>query len=125
MADHFAPLRTSNVALLTSYKRDGSEVGTPVGVGVVDGTVYFTTRAKSWKAKRIARDPHVTLAPCTKRGAVLGATVDGIAHRIPRAPYRTTFRYRFFTALYLLVYRDRPLDYQVTPPDPAPGDHRG
>ena len=56
---------------LTSYKRDGSAV--PVAVWIAplpDGRVGFTTDGGSFKAKRIRRNPAVTLRPCDLRGNV-------------------------------------------------------
>ncbi|GAA5047300.1 hypothetical protein HNP84_000398 [Thermocatellispora tengchongensis] len=117
-ADPLAPLRTSGVALLTSFRRDGTGVGTPVGISVGDGVAHFTTRAKTWKVKRMARDPRVTLAPCTKTGKVLGATVEGTARRLSDDEARMLrggFAYRFWTLVYRLVYRDVPVSYEVTP----------
>lgn len=38
------PLRTSRVALLTTYRRDGRGVDTPVGIQVGGDQAFFTTR---------------------------------------------------------------------------------
>jgi uncharacterized protein len=76
----FAPLALSHTALLTTFRRTGEAVSTPVSVALDDGRAYFMTAADSGKAKRLARDPTVTLAPCTVRGTVIGATVAGQAH---------------------------------------------
>jgi uncharacterized protein len=75
----FAPLAVSGTALLTTFRRSGEAVSTPVSVALGDGRAYFVTAADSGKAKRLARDPNLTLAPCTRRGRVLGATVRGRA----------------------------------------------
>lgn len=112
------PLRTSTVALLTSYRRDGRRVGTPVGMTIRDGYAYFTTRSKTWKVKRIANNPRVTFAPCTRRGNVTGATVEGSARPI-RAEEATQLRggvrHRVWVLIYRIVYRDRPISYEFTP----------
>jgi PPOX class probable F420-dependent enzyme len=78
----FAPLRTSRVALLTSFRRNGQGVGAPVDILVAEGKVYFTTRLSTGKAKRIANNPEVTLAACTRRGKITGPTIDATAHRL-------------------------------------------
>jgi hypothetical protein len=78
----FTPLRASRVALLTSFRRNGHGVGTPVDIAVLDSKVYFTTRLSTGKARRIASNPEVTLAPCTQRGKVTGPTIAGVAHRL-------------------------------------------
>jgi hypothetical protein len=57
--------------LLTTRKRDGSTVPTPVWiVDLGDGTVGFTTEASAGKVKRIRNFPDVTLRSCDRRGAV-------------------------------------------------------
>ncbi|GAA2613490.1 hypothetical protein GCM10010399_50430 [Dactylosporangium fulvum] len=112
------PLRTSNVALVTSFRRDGRGVGTPVGITVRDDRAYFTTRAKTWKVKRIGNNPRVTLAPCDKRGRVLGETVECTARRITEEHARELrggAEYRIWRLIYRVVYRDVPVSYEVLP----------
>lgn len=110
------------MALLTSYRRDGRGVATPVGIRVDDDRAYFTTRAKTWKVKRMANDPRGTLAPCTKRGRVLGnldeVLVEGTARRLDdaeAAPLRCGFEARLWTLVYRVFYRDVPVSYEVRP----------
>ena len=68
--------------LLTSFRRNGQGVGSPVGAVVADGKMHFMTPASSWKARRIANNPRVTLALCTFQGNVLSPVVEGLAHRL-------------------------------------------
>ena len=70
-------LRRSSTALLTTYRRDGRPVATPVSVAIHGVRVYFVTAADSGKARRLARRAEVTLAPCTLRGEPLGPAVQG------------------------------------------------
>jgi PPOX class probable F420-dependent enzyme len=72
MLDQF--IRQRN-ALLTTYKRDGTAVGTPVHVAVEDGRAYIRTYGKAWKWKRVRHTPGCELAPCTARGRVTGPAV--------------------------------------------------
>jgi PPOX class probable F420-dependent enzyme len=112
------PLRTSKVALLTTYRRDGSPVGTPVGVTLRGEHAHFTTRSKTWKVKRIARNNRVTLAPCSRTGQVRGSTVAGTAQRLSAAESRSLHgnaRYRIWVLVYRVVYRDSPVSYEFTP----------
>lgn len=76
----FTPLERSSTALLTTFRRSGGGVATPVSVAVTDGHAYFVTAATSGKAKRLANCGAVTLAPCTVSGTPLGANVTGQAH---------------------------------------------
>jgi uncharacterized protein len=57
--------------LLTTYKRDGAAVSTPVWwVDMGDGTFGFWTSSASGKAKRLAHTERVTIQPCNMRGVV-------------------------------------------------------
>lgn len=73
---------SSHTVSLTSFRRNGQGVGTPVGMRAVDGKLYFMTPASSWKARRITHTPHVRLALCTFGGKVLSPAVDGVARRL-------------------------------------------
>jgi hypothetical protein len=78
----FSKPGAGQIALWTTFRRNGQKVGTPVGTMTADGKVYFMTPTASWKAKRIANNPHVTLAPCTFQGEALEPTVEGVARRL-------------------------------------------
>ena len=75
----FGPLESSKTALLTTFRRAGEAVGTPLSIAVADGKAYFVTASDSGKARRLAGNPEVTLAPCTVGGKVTGDTVAGRA----------------------------------------------
>ena len=64
---------------ITTFKRDGTAVSTPVWVAADNGTLLVHSEAKSWKVKRIRRNGHVRIAPCNMRGTVHGETVDADA----------------------------------------------
>ena len=84
----FAPLRASNVMLLTTFRRNGEGVGTPVTVNVLkDDKVYFTTWSTTYKVKRLANNPQVTVAPSTRMGKPIGTTINGIARRMTDAEW--------------------------------------
>jgi PPOX class probable F420-dependent enzyme len=65
----FAQQRT---ALLTTYRRDGRPVGTPVHIAVDGDRAFFRTWDTAWKFKRLRRNPRVTVAPSTVRGTPTG-----------------------------------------------------
>jgi PPOX class probable F420-dependent enzyme len=81
-------LRRSRTALLTSYRRNGQQVATPVSISLAGGRAYFVTAVDSGKARRLAHDPRVLLAPCTVGGERLGADVPGRARRLERGARR-------------------------------------
>jgi PPOX class probable F420-dependent enzyme len=72
-------LAAGKYLLVTSYRKDGTAVPTPVWV-VLDGDrLAVWTPAESYKVRRIRRDPRVRLAPCTMRGEATGPEVTGTA----------------------------------------------
>ena len=80
----FAALRGRKYALLTTFKRDGTPIPTPVWFGVgEDGRMYVRSEAKVGKVKRIRNDPHVRVAPSTMRGKPTGPTTEGRGRVLP------------------------------------------
>jgi uncharacterized protein len=75
----FGPLERSKTALLTTYRPGGEPVGTPLSIAVANGKAYFVTASDSGKARRMADNPDVTLAPCTVSGKITGEAVAGRA----------------------------------------------
>ena len=88
----FGPLESSKTALLTTFRRGGEAVGTPLSIAVVGDRAYFVTAGDSGKAKRLAHTARVTLAPCTVAGKVTGDTVGGRARRLDPAERRRAAR---------------------------------
>jgi PPOX class probable F420-dependent enzyme len=65
---------------LTTYKRDGTSVATPVWVVSDDGQrLLVWTGADTWKAKRLGRDGRVLVAASDARGNVKGEPVSATA----------------------------------------------
>lgn len=64
---------------ITTFRRDGTPVSTPVWCAGEDGTVLVFTEAASGKVKRIRHDPHVRIAPCSARGKPRGDPVEADA----------------------------------------------
>jgi PPOX class probable F420-dependent enzyme len=65
--------------LLTTFRRSGDAVATPVWV-VRDGSMLLLwTQERTGKVKRIRHTPRVLLQPCTFRGRPLGEPVTGTA----------------------------------------------
>ncbi len=73
------PIRRARCVALTTYKKDGTPVTTPMWVAVDGNRILTTSDFDAWKLKRIKRDPRARLAPCTIRGRVTGEFVDGQA----------------------------------------------
>jgi uncharacterized protein len=75
----FAPFIHQRTILLTSYRRDGTPVGTPVSIAVAGDRAYVRTWDTAWKVKRMRRNPVVAIAPSTWRGKVTGPAVSARA----------------------------------------------
>jgi PPOX class probable F420-dependent enzyme len=58
--------------LLTTYKRDGTPIGTPVNIAVDGDRAFVRTFDTAWKLKRICNRPEVEVAPSTWRGSPTG-----------------------------------------------------
>jgi PPOX class probable F420-dependent enzyme len=56
--------------LLTTFKRDGSAVSSPVWITGTSGSYVFTTGDKAWKTRRMLRNPSVHVQVCDMRGRV-------------------------------------------------------
>jgi hypothetical protein len=72
-------LDRSWTVLLTTYKRDGSAVATPVNLAVEGDHAYFRSYDKAWKTTRIRNNSAVELAPCSVRGKPRGPSVHARA----------------------------------------------
>jgi PPOX class probable F420-dependent enzyme len=77
--DEIARLSTGSYLLVTTFRRDGTAVPTPVWT-VRDGeSLLVWSAADAGKVKRIRRDGAVRLAPCDLRGGPTGPEVAGHA----------------------------------------------
>jgi PPOX class probable F420-dependent enzyme len=95
---------------LTTYRKDGTGVATPVWFAVEGDELYVWTRSDSWKVKRLRRDDRVTVTPCDVRGRVAeGApSAEGTARLLDEADLKKVRRAlsRKYTWQFWLV--DRP-----------------
>jgi PPOX class probable F420-dependent enzyme len=57
---------------LTTFRKSGEPVVTPVWYVILDGKLYVRTGTGTGKAKRIRNNPRVLLAPATVRGKKVG-----------------------------------------------------
>lgn len=55
---------------LTTFKRSGEGVSTPMWIGRDGVELFVWTPADSWKVKRVQNDPRVLLAPSNRFGKV-------------------------------------------------------
>jgi uncharacterized protein len=73
---------------LTTFRKNGAAVNTPVWFAEKDDKLYVQTRNDSGKYKRIRNDPRVKIAPCTMRGKVTGPEFAGKASILPGGQWK-------------------------------------
>ena len=64
---------------LSTYRKNGAEVATPVWFAAADGKLYVFTAGDSGKVKRLRSSPRVRVAPSDARGYVRGPSHAGNA----------------------------------------------
>ena len=91
---------------LTTFRRSGEPVHTPIWCTCLDGRVYVRTAGSSGKVKRIRIRPDVLLTPCDMRGRVSGGAEETAAHAVvldcsaaPEAVGRLRRKYAPFSLL--------------------------
>ncbi|MFD5514113.1 MULTISPECIES: PPOX class F420-dependent oxidoreductase [unclassified Streptomyces] len=72
---------------LTTFRKDGTPVATPVWAVADGGELYVWTRSDSWKVKRIRNNGRVTVRACDVRGRVAegAAELEGEARLLDEA----------------------------------------
>ena len=124
----FGRFARQKTVALTTFRRDGTRVSTPVNI-VVDGDhAYFRTPHVTGKAKRLRSDPAVELAPSTFRGTPTGPGMRARArllseYETPGVRRALARKYPLLQGLFVpLVHRVmkyRTLHYELTavPPE--------
>ena len=79
MGNDLAPLESARTILLTTYKRDGTPVATPVSIAFAGDRAFFRSYDKAWKTKRLRNNPEVEVAASTLRGKPSGTPVHARA----------------------------------------------
>ena len=96
---------------LTTFRKTGAAVVTPVWFTELAGTLYIYTDATAGKVKRIRNNPQVQFAACTLRGVVTGPTIPGSARivtdreEIASAETAINKKYRVERRLLRLAYQ--------------------
>ncbi len=81
----FPQLKGHQYISLTTYRKSGEGVATPVWFAVDGDRMFIVTQAESGKVKRIRNNPRVTIAPSDAQGKVKpGAPqIEGVASVTP------------------------------------------
>ena len=95
---------------LTTYRRDGSPVSTPLWFVEDAGRLFAITGADSYKARRLRRNPACMVAPCNARGVAKGDAIPAHADFLPdpehaRIDELMARKYRVERVVILPLYR--------------------
>jgi PPOX class probable F420-dependent enzyme len=82
--------RSTRHVSLTTFKKDGTPVATPVWLAVDGGELFIVSDADAWKVKRIRRNGRVTVTACDVRGRIApgAVTAEGTARVLDDAGTR-------------------------------------
>jgi PPOX class probable F420-dependent enzyme len=101
---------------LTTYRRDGRPVTTPVWTVALDGKLYVVTAGSTGKARRVRATGRVRFAPCSRDGGrILGEWREGTGRVVEDAALRDRAlaalrrKYGWQLSVAMLVYRLRGL----------------
>ncbi len=92
---------------LTTFRKTGTGVPTPVWFGEDGDKLYVMTRSDMGKTKRIRNNPQVKVAPSTIRGKVKGAEFGAIARILPPEEHnhaRETINRKYWMARIPLIW---------------------
>jgi PPOX class probable F420-dependent enzyme len=78
--------------LVTTSRRDGRPVGTPVSLAVDGDHGYVRSFEKAGKTRRLRHNPRVEVAPSTARGRPTGPAIQATARRLEGAESRHAAR---------------------------------
>lgn len=81
-ADPFTSLKDANYINLTTFRRSGEAVATPLWFAERAGVLYMQTYPTAGKLKRIRHTMRITVAACTLNGKVRGPQIEGRARII-------------------------------------------
>ena len=104
---------------LTTFRKNGVGVSTPVWFGEDGDKLYVMTRSDMGKAKRIRNNPRVRVAPCTIRGKVTGPEFEALARILPQEEHahaRQVINRKYWAARLPLIWRSTDTYIEITFP---------
>jgi len=121
----FANLGHNPFIALTTYRKNGVPVMTPIWFVQQDSKLFVWTAADSGKAKRLRKNPCVQVGLSNHSGKLLGAVHEGSAHFVAKAEYPALekafkAKYGWQALLFSLIWKiqGHPHTYiEITPPN--------
>jgi hypothetical protein len=104
----FSILQGHDYMNLTTFRKSGAAVPTPVWFAEENGKLYVVTGRNLGKVKRIRNNPRVLVEPCDRKGNTLGPSVEAEARLLPdeeskRADELLTRKYTWQKRLFQLI----------------------
>ena len=87
-------IRNQKYISLTTFRKNGSGVATPVWFGEDSDKLYVMTRSDMGKTKRIRNNAQVRVGPCTIRGKATGPEFAATARILRRRTRARTADYQ-------------------------------
>jgi PPOX class probable F420-dependent enzyme len=112
-----AAIRGQKYISLTTFRKNGAGVPTPVWFGEDDGKLYVMTRSDMGKSKRIRNNPKVIVAPCTIRGKVIGPEFAATARILPKQEHanaRRTINSKYWMARLPLIWARTDMYFEIS-----------
>jgi hypothetical protein len=78
----FENLKNQNYMRLTTFRKNGQGVSTPVWFAQEGEKLYMMTNSNAGKTKRMRNNVQVTVEPCNARGDVLGVMAKATAREL-------------------------------------------
>jgi uncharacterized protein len=100
-------IRGQKYISLTTFRKNGVAVATPVWFGEDAERLYVMTRSDMGKTKRVRNNAQVRVAPCTIRGKVTGSQFAAAARILPpeeQGHARETINRKYWAARLPLVW---------------------
>ena len=103
-----AEIHNQKYISLTTFRKTGAGVVTPVWFGEEGDKLYVMTRSDMGKTKRIRNNAQVKVASCTMSGKVTGPEFSATARLLPpeeHARVRATLNRKYWMARIPLIWR--------------------
>src|SRR5438309_9695557 len=103
---------------LTTFRKTGIGVPTPVWFGEENDKLYVMTRSDMGKFKRIRNNPQVKIAPCTIRGKITGPEFPATARILPPEEFarvRPMINAKYWLARIPFLWRNTDTTIEITP----------
>jgi uncharacterized protein len=115
-------IRGQKYVSLTTFRKNGVAVSTPIWFAEDGGKMYFMSRDDSGKAKRIRNNPQAKVAPCTIRGKVTGPEFRAQVRLLPHQDWeraRKLIRDKYWLARVPFLWSKNNVYMEITLPNGA------